>query len=106
LICVNENDLNRRDVVPPAARSHPRHPSVGWIRVTAMDQENERRLLAIFRHLQAGENTILGLSAIVDHWQGDSASFRATLEALLVKGFIDIRGEGYCLTPAGQAAIS
>jgi hypothetical protein len=108
LICVNENDLNRRDVVPPAARSGARHPFVGrvCIRITAMDQGKERRLLAIFRHLQAGENTILGLSAIADHWHGDSASFRATLERLLTKGLIEIRGEGYCITPAGKAAIS
>ena len=71
-----------------------------------MDEENERRLLEIFRHLKAGEDTVFGLSAIADHWHGDSVAFRHTLEALLAKGLIEIRNEGYCITPAGRAAIS
>ena len=71
-----------------------------------MEPQNERRLLEILRHLNAGENMVLGLSAIADHWHGDSMSFRRTLDALLAKGLIEIRDEGYCLTQAGKATIS
>ena len=76
------------------------------MKVTVMGPENERHLLEILRHLNAGENTVLGLSAIADHWHGDSNSFRRTLDALVVKGLIEIRDEGYCLTPAGKATMS
>lgn len=71
-----------------------------------MDSENERHLLEILRHLNAGENMVLGLSAIADHWNGDSMSFRRALDGLVANGVIEIRGEGYCLTQAGKAAIS
>lgn len=71
-----------------------------------MIDDKERYLLEIFRHLKAGEGTVLGLSAIADHWHGDSTTFRHTLESLLTKGLVEIRGEGYCITQAGKAAIS
>ena len=71
-----------------------------------MDPENERHLLEILRHLKAGENIVLGLSAIADHWRGDSVSFRRALDGLVAKGLIEVRDGGYCLTRAGKAAIS
>lgn len=71
-----------------------------------MDEESERRLLDIFRHLQGAKYTVIGLGAIADHWQGDSADFQRTLKSLLDKALIEIRGEGYSLTRAGRMAIS
>ena len=81
-------------------------PLGGAYKVTVMDPENERHLLEILRHLNAGENMVFGLSAIADHWRGDSSSFRRTLDGLVAKEVIEIRDEGYCLTQAGKAAIS
>lgn len=71
-----------------------------------MDEDEKRHLLEIFRHLNLDAGTVVGLSAIADHWRGDSAALRRTLERLLAEGLVEIRHDGYCLTQAGKMALS